>query len=52
HGRWMVDEVALPLIDRYPALAWEMVWGYDQQRFISARAGQAIARSVREAENA
>jgi len=52
HGRWMVDEVALPLVDHYPALAWEMVWGYDQQRFISARAGQAIARSVREAENA
>lgn len=51
HGRWMVDEVALPLVDRYPNLAWEIVWGYDQQRFISARASQAIARSVREAEN-
>lgn len=51
HGRWMVDDVALPLVDRYPNLAWEIVWGYDQQRFISARASQAIARSVREAEN-
>ncbi len=51
HGRWMLDDVALPLADRYPDLAWEMVWGYDQQRFISARASQAIARSVREAEN-
>jgi len=51
HGPWMLDDVALPLVDRYPDLAWEIVWGYDQQRLLSARAGQAIARSVREAEN-
>jgi Iron-containing redox enzyme len=51
HGQWMLDDVALPLVDRYPDLAGEIVWGYDQQRFISARASQAIARSVREAEN-
>ncbi len=51
HGQWMLDDVALPLVARYPDLAWEMVWGYNQQRFISARASQAIARSVREAEN-
>jgi hypothetical protein len=51
HGQWMLGDVALPLVDRYPDLAWEIVWGYDQQRFISARASQAIARSVREAEN-
>ena len=51
HGRWMVDDVALPLVDRYQDLASEIVLGYDQQRFISARAGQAIARSVRKAEN-
>jgi heme oxygenase-like protein len=51
HGRWMVDDVALPLVDRYPDLASEIVLGYDQQRLISARAGQAIARSVREADS-
>ncbi len=51
HGRWMVDDVALPLVDRYPDLASEIVLGYDQQRLISARAGQAIVRSVREADN-
>jgi hypothetical protein len=51
HGQWMLDDVALPLVDRYPDLAREIVWGYDQQRFISTRASQAIARSVREAEN-
>jgi Iron-containing redox enzyme len=52
HGQWMLDDVTLPLVDRYPELACEIVWGYDQQRFISVRASQAIARSVREAENA
>lgn len=52
HGQWMLNEVALPLIDRYADSAWEIVWGYDQQRCLSARAGQAIARSVRQAENA
>ncbi len=50
HGQWMLDDVALPLVDRYPDLAWEIVRGYDQQRFISARASQAIAQSVRLAE--
>jgi hypothetical protein len=51
HGQWMLKDVALPLIDRYPDLACEIVQGYDQQRFISARANQAIFRSVREAES-
>jgi hypothetical protein len=27
HGRWMMDDVALPLVDRYPAQAWEIVLG-------------------------
>ena len=51
HGQWMLDDVAFPLVDRYPNISAELVWGYDQQRFISARTSQAIARSVREAEN-
>ena len=51
HGQWMLDDVALPLVDRYPEFAGEIVWGYDQQRSISARASQAIARSVRKAES-
>ncbi len=50
HGRWMLDDVALPLVDFYPSAAWEIVRGYDQQRFISARAGQAVFESVRQAE--
>ena len=50
HGRWMLDDVALPLISQYPDDAWEMVLGYDQQKFLSDRAGAAVTRSVREAE--
>jgi len=52
HGQWMLNEVALPLIKRYENSAWEMVLGYDQQRFLSARASQAIATAVQQAEQA
>jgi hypothetical protein len=50
HGRWMLDDVALPLIAKYPAEAWELVFGYDQQRLLSARAGTAVVRAAREAD--
>lgn len=52
HGRWMLHDIALPLAERYPADAWEIVLGYDQQRFMSDRAGAAVARVVRAADNA
>ena len=50
HGQWMLDGVAFPLVERYPEKAWEILWGYDQQRFFSARAGRAMAKSIQEAE--
>ena len=50
HGQWMLHDVALPLAAKYPKEAWELVLGYDQQKFISARAGASVARSVRAAE--
>jgi hypothetical protein len=50
HGRWMIDDVALPLADLYPHDAWEMIWGFDQQRLISERAGEAVARACRHAD--
>ncbi|MBW4576169.1 MAG: iron-containing redox enzyme family protein [Aphanothece sp. CMT-3BRIN-NPC111] len=52
HGRWMLDDAALPLVTQYPADAWELLLGYDQQRLMSDRAGAAVTRSVREAEEA
>jgi hypothetical protein len=50
HGRWMLDEVALPLADKYPEDAWELVLGYDQEKLIGDRAGAAVVRSIQAAE--
>ncbi|MBW4475575.1 MAG: iron-containing redox enzyme family protein [Tolypothrix brevis GSE-NOS-MK-07-07A] len=51
HGRWMLDDVALPLAEQYPHDAWELVLGYDQEKLMSDRAGGAVVRSIREAEH-
>jgi hypothetical protein len=52
HGQWMLNDVALPLAARYPSEAWEIVLGYDQQRFISDRAGASVERAARASERA
>jgi hypothetical protein len=51
HGRWMLNDIALPLARRYPDHAWELVLGYDQQRLFSERAGVAVAAAAREADS-
>ncbi len=45
HGPWMLNDAALPLAERYPDDAWELVLGYDQQRAMSARAASATMRA-------
>lgn len=50
HGRWMLDDVALPLAEQYPNDAWELVLGYDQEKLMGDRAGAAVVRSARQAE--
>jgi hypothetical protein len=50
HGRWMMDDVALPLAEQYPDQAWEILLGYDQEKLIGDRASAAVVRSVRQAE--
>lgn len=50
HGQWMLDDVAFPLIEKYPDQAWDMVKGYDQQKFISSRSTSAIVESIRQLE--
>jgi len=50
HGRWMLNDVAIPLAQRYPAEAAEIVLGYDQQKFMSARAGKATASAAKDAD--
>ena len=52
HGRWMIEDVALPLADRYPEQAWQIVLGYDQEKLMGDRAGDAIVRSVKAADTA
>jgi len=52
HGRWMLNDVALPLADKYPANASDLVVGYDQQKFMSERAGIATAAIVKQADYA
>lgn len=44
HGQWMLTDVSLPLAERYPDRAWELVLGYDQEKLMGDRAGVAIVR--------
>lgn len=50
HGRWMMDDVVLPLVQRYPDYAWELVLGYDQEKLIGDRASAAVVDSIRKME--
>lgn len=50
HGRWMLEDVALPLAERYPEQAWELVLGYDQDKFMGDRVAVAVVRSIRTVE--
>ena len=51
HGQWMLNNVALPLVEKYPEDAWELVMGYDQQKFLSARAKASIVASIQKYES-
>ena len=48
HGQWMLTEVALPLADRYPQNAWELVLGYDQEKLIGDRAAAAVMALIQQ----
>jgi hypothetical protein len=50
HGRWMLNDVAIPLAELYPDDAWEIVFGYDQQKFMSDRASKSLALAVAKAD--
>jgi hypothetical protein len=32
----------------YPAQAWELVLGYDQEKFMGDRAGDAVIRTIKQ----
>jgi hypothetical protein len=46
----MLNDVAIPLAQIYAENAFELVLGYDQQRFMSERAGRATAELVKQAD--
>lgn len=46
HGQWMLHNVSLPLVDIYPQQAWELVLGYDQDKYMSGRSGNAIVKII------
>jgi hypothetical protein len=48
HGQWMLHNVALPLAEHYPNDAWELVLGYDQEKWMGDRAGSAVIQVVKE----
>lgn len=52
HGQWMLDSVALPLAEKYPDDAWELVLGYDQEKLMGDRAAKAVVQSILATEQA
>ena len=50
HGQWMLTDVSLPLAERYPDRAWELVLGYDQEKIMGDRAGVAIVQCAKAAK--
>lgn len=51
HGRWMLEDVALPLIEMYGDTAWQMVMGYEEQKRFNWRAGKSTVLAIKEAED-
>lgn len=45
HGQWMVDEVARPMLERFPRWSSDLLLGYAQQRLIEADAAAATLRA-------
>lgn len=49
HGQWMLDEIALKLIERFPQQVPALLHGYAQQRLIESDAARATAHACRQA---
>jgi hypothetical protein len=50
HGQWMLHNASLPLANHYPDHAWELLLGYDQEKWMGDRAGAAVMQAVQQAE--
>ena len=47
----ILNRLACQLIEKYPENAWEIVMGYDQQKFLSARVADSIGAYIRKNKN-
>lgn len=47
HGRQMVEDVAVPLAERYPKDGWQVLWGYIQEKSMGDRAGAALLKDLK-----
>ncbi len=50
HGAWMIEQVALPLLQQFPGRQRDVLRGYLQQREVENLAGRATYNACREAE--
>ncbi len=50
HGQWMLTDVAFPLVDQYPQESWELVLGYDQEKFMGDRAATAVMALIQDSD--
>ncbi len=50
HGRWMIENVTLPLVEMYPDQAWQILLGYDQEKLMGDRASAAAVQVIRQGE--
>ena len=44
----MLTDVALPLTDKYPNDAWELILGYDQEKLIGDLGAAAVMNLIKQ----
>ncbi|MFT3928533.1 MAG: iron-containing redox enzyme family protein [Myxococcales bacterium] len=50
HGRWMLEDVALPLLTRFPERRHEVLQGYLEQRVLAGLVRRALFEACRKAD--
>ncbi|KAK9859316.1 hypothetical protein WJX84_005853 [Apatococcus fuscideae] len=52
HGKQMITDVVVPLVDKYPDDGWELLLGYIMEKRISARAGGNLLKDLKAVDEA
>ncbi|KAK9818876.1 hypothetical protein WJX74_006066 [Apatococcus lobatus] len=47
HGKQMIEDVVVPLVDKYPQDGWELLLRYIMEKEISARAGANLLKDLK-----